>query len=159
MNNMVLKCHIPQFNNTRTITCPPHTNRPMTIHTEAPFPEMLANHPMIATTANAVLNGDTVELVLISLIFRSWLLWSLLRITLYLWITSAPLRISSFNLWINQPLQSTSHSLHATSDPLQSTSLWIRLNLRIIISFLWISHSLQSPSLWIRIIQTNWIMR
>lgn len=158
MNNMVLKLHIPQFNNTRTITCPPHTNPPMIIHTEPLFPEMLAIQTMTATTANAVLNGDTVELVLISLIYRSWLLWIILRISLILWITSVNLRIFSSYLWIIHSLQSPSHSLQSPS-----FHLWIKFNLRITSSFLWItSHSLQSPSsnLWIRIdLQTNWIMR
>jgi hypothetical protein len=46
------------------------TEIPMTIHTEPRFPEMLANQAQIATTANVVLNGDIVELVIISYISR-----------------------------------------------------------------------------------------
>ena len=39
--------------------------------TEHSFPEILANQTMTATMANAVPNGDTVELVIIYLNFRS----------------------------------------------------------------------------------------
>ena len=67
MNNMLLQINMPLLHNTQTNTCPQLMEIHMIIHTEPPFLEMLANQALTVTMANAVPNGDTVELVIESL--------------------------------------------------------------------------------------------